>query len=329
MPRRKSNKSPNPANRGNKNNGTKQRQTSGNSRGGSTIVTDATIEPIPSSVIVDQITPDTTITSHAPDVRANILDRALNPGMETSNLNEPEHGMENNPTNDPDNVKTTNDSGPAHDTCTISVLESISQSVTTPIGPQIQSTSNDNLQLESTIRETNVIDTDQQPTSLPSYSQIASTSPPPDTPVSVPQTAPNDNSDIDPIITNVERILLPPNGSANDPEKGLSESPRRLSESNMSARQSLDRLNSMIPDVGFFRPILFAAEILMVLIIVLTAVWVSTDAVGGLDLGDANLMFNYHPLFMVIGMICLHGNGKPLTISFYLIFLCLLLKNSI
>ena len=52
-----------------------------------------------------------------------------------------------------------------------------------------------------------------------------------------------------------------------------------------------------------------ASQIFGLLAIIFVSVWIS-KYLGGVGWSSANIIFNYHPLFMVLGMIFLYGDGK-------------------
>ncbi|KAK7500796.1 hypothetical protein BaRGS_00008040 [Batillaria attramentaria] len=64
---------------------------------------------------------------------------------------------------------------------------------------------------------------------------------------------------------------------------------------------------SSTADLRFFTWLVLASQVLGVLAVVLVAVWMGHFQ-GGFA-WDATSVFNYHPLFMVIGMVFLYGDG--------------------
>ena len=52
-----------------------------------------------------------------------------------------------------------------------------------------------------------------------------------------------------------------------------------------------------------------ASQIFGLLAIIFVSVWIS-KYLGGVGWSSATIIFNYHPLFMVLGMIFLYGDGK-------------------
>ena len=72
-----------------------------------------------------------------------------------------------------------------------------------------------------------------------------------------------------------------------------------------------------------FTSLVLAAQVFGLLSVILVAVWMGHFA-GGFSWSDNSHQFNYHPLFMIIGMVFLYGEGNLLCICVLLTLFCIL-----